>query len=77
MDISLPFCGGRVLSIENGEEHWVTFKYERLPNLCYWCGCLDHSDKVCDRWLESEGTLKENDWAYGAWIRAAFALASR
>ena len=55
----------------------MTFKYEHLPNICYWCGCLDHSDKDCDRWLESEGTLKENDLVYGAWIRAAFAPASR
>ena len=55
----------------------MTFKYERLPKICYWCGCLDHSDKDYDRWLESEGTLKENDQAYGVWIRAAFASASR
>ena len=39
VDISLPLCKGRVLSIEDGEEHWVTFKYEHLPNICYWCGC--------------------------------------
>ena len=77
VDISLPLCRGRVLSIEDGDDHWVTFKYERLPNICYWCGCLDHSEKDCDRWLESEGTLKDNDRVYGAWIRAAFAPASR
>ena len=43
MDISLPLCRGQVLSIMDDEEHWVTFKYERLPNICYWCGCLDHA----------------------------------
>ncbi|KAK9996986.1 hypothetical protein SO802_021672 [Lithocarpus litseifolius] len=77
VDISLPLCRGRVLSIEDSEEHWVTFKYERLPNICYWCGCLDHSDKDCDRWIESEGTLKESDRVYGVWIRATYILASR
>ena len=55
----------------------MTFKYEHLLNICYWCGCLDHSDKDCDRWLQSEETLKENDRAYGAWIRASFTSASR
>ncbi|XP_075654803.1 uncharacterized protein At4g02000-like [Castanea sativa] len=51
VDISLPLCRGQVLSIEDDEEHWVTLKYERLPNICYWCGCLDLSDKDCDRWI--------------------------
>ena len=35
VDISIPLCRGRVLSIEDGEEGWVSFKYERLPNICY------------------------------------------
>ena len=77
VDISIPLCRGRVLSIEDEAEHWVTFKYERLPNICYWCGCLDHSDKDCDRWIESEGTLKESDREYGAWIRAAVTPTNR
>lgn len=38
LDISLPLCRGHLLSLENGEKLWVSFKYERLPNLCYWCG---------------------------------------
>lgn len=36
VDISLPLYRGHVLSIEDEEEHWVTFKYECLPNICYW-----------------------------------------
>ena len=43
MDISLPLYRGQVLSIEDDEEHWVTFKYEHLPNIYYWCGFLDHA----------------------------------
>lgn len=77
VDFSLPLCRGRVLSIEDEEEHWVTFKYERLPNICYWSGCLDHLDKDCDRWIESEGTLEESDREYGAWIRADLTPMSR
>ena len=47
------------------------FKYERLPNICYWCGCLNHGDRDCDLWVESEGNLTKESQAYGAWIRAA------
>ena len=35
VDISKPLCRGRVISLENGKEIWVSFKYERLSNLCY------------------------------------------
>lgn len=48
VDISKPLCHGRVISLENGKELWVSFKYERLPNLYYWCGCLTHADRDCD-----------------------------
>ena len=40
VDITQPLCRGRVISLDNDKELWVSFKYERLPNLCYWCGCL-------------------------------------
>ena len=45
IDLSLPLCRGRLISLENGKQTWVSFKYERLPNLCYWCGQLTHNDK--------------------------------
>lgn len=35
VDISQPLCHGRVILLENCRELWVSFKYERLPNLCY------------------------------------------
>ena len=35
IDISLPLCRGRVITLENGEKAWVRFQYERLPNFCY------------------------------------------
>ena len=35
-------CRGRIIKLKEGEKVWVNFRYECLPNLCYWCGCLDH-----------------------------------
>ncbi|XP_030948924.1 uncharacterized protein At4g02000-like [Quercus lobata] len=57
LDISLPLCRDQLVSFENGKKFWVKFKYERLPNICYWCGHLDHGDKDCKLWIESKGTL--------------------
>ncbi|XP_075665888.1 uncharacterized protein At4g02000-like [Castanea sativa] len=57
LDISLPLCRGRLVSLKNGEKIWLSFKYERLPNLCYWCGRLNHSDKDCPLWIQSKGSV--------------------
>ena len=72
IDISLPLCRGRVLSLEDGGEVWVNFKYKRLPNICYWYGCLTHSDRDCEVWINSDGTLKAGDQEYGPWLWAPF-----
>ena len=34
-DITKPLSRGRKVEFSNGEVSWVSFKYERLPNLCY------------------------------------------
>lgn len=64
LDISLPLCRGRLVSFENGKKTWVGFKYERLPNICYWCGRLDHSDKDCSLWINSKGALSVDERQY-------------
>lgn len=61
LDLTLPFCHGRLISLKNGKQIWISFKYEQLPNLCYWCGRLTHDDKDCKFWIDSEGTLKLED----------------
>ena len=48
VDITLPLCRGRVISLTNGSSSWVNFKYEHLPSLYYWCRCLEHDDRDCE-----------------------------
>lgn len=57
LDISKPLSRGCKITLDDGLVSWVSFKYERLPNICYWCGCLTHRDKDCDLWIDSKGTL--------------------
>lgn len=57
LDIYLPLRQGWVVSLKKGAKTWVSFKYERLPNICYWCGRLDHGDKDCPLWIQSKGSL--------------------
>ena len=77
LDASLPLCSGRVVSLGDDHQLWVSFKYKCLPNICYWCGCLDHNDKDCDIWIESEGTLSTDLQQFGPNIRASAIMASR
>ena len=52
VDITKKLIRGKKINIERGENRWVIFKYESLPNFCYRCGMLDHAIKEC-----SEGSL--------------------
>ncbi|XP_065633017.1 uncharacterized protein At4g02000-like [Quercus suber] len=47
VDVTQPLCRGRVVDLEEGDRVWVSFKYERLPILCYWCGRLAHAERDC------------------------------
>ena len=69
-DSSKLLCRGHKLCMEDGKAWWVRFRYERLPNLCYWCGLLTHCDKDCDLWVRSQGSLTEKDQQFGGWMRA-------
>ena len=71
IDICLPLCRGRVITLENGEKAWVRFQYERLPNFCYWCGRLDHGDKQCNLWIRSKGSLSTDKQQFGSFLKVA------
>lgn len=57
VDITLPLCRGRVITLPNGNKSWVQFKYEHLLSICYWCGHLDPDNKDCNLWIQSNGML--------------------
>ncbi|XP_023918539.1 uncharacterized protein LOC112030085 [Quercus suber] len=70
VDVTMPLCRSRLISLSNNKQVWVSFRYERLPNLCYWCGSLLHDDRDCERRIESEGSLKADQREFGPELRA-------
>ena len=34
LDITRPLSRGRMVSLRQGKEQWVSIKYKRLPNIC-------------------------------------------
>lgn len=65
MDSKKPLLAELFLKRPNRKPTWFSFKYERLPNICYNCGILDHETRACkfqsggkqrlyDNWLRTE-----------------------
>lgn len=77
IDLSLPLCRGCLISLNNGKQTWVSFKYEQLSNLCYWCGHLTHDDKDCETWINNEGNLHLEERQFGLLLRALTFVPSR
>lgn len=70
IDITLPLCRGRLITLPNGGKRWIKFKYERLPSLCYQCRCLNHDDRDYNLWVQSNGTLTVDQQQFGPSLRA-------
>ena len=77
MDVTGPLCRGRLVSIGKEKQVWISFKYERLSNICYCCGYFDHDDKDHEIWLNSEGSLNQEQKQFGPNLRAALFSYSR
>ncbi|KAL0391054.1 UNVERIFIED_CONTAM: hypothetical protein Scaly_0462500 [Sesamum calycinum] len=71
IDITKPLK--RVLKIRTvlGDDHLVTFTYERLLNLCYLCGCLGHLSQQFEFQLQEGFQDPGENPPYGNWLRAA------
>ena len=77
VDVTMPLCRGHLVSLSDNKQVWVSFRYERLPNLCYWCGSLLHDDRDYERWIESEGSLKADQREFRPELRAQPFVASK
>lgn len=48
LDIRKPLmCGVTVKTKEEGPDRWCPVVYEHLPDFCYVCGVIGHTDRVC------------------------------
>ena len=70
IDVSVPLCQGRRIMFDDESEGWVEFQYERLPNMCYWCGMLTHDNIDCEVWLKSKRSLSLDKQQFSPWLRA-------
>ena len=68
IDISKPLYRGRWITLDAEEEIWVSFKYEKLPNFCYWCGMISYDGKDCESWLARKDSANKEPYEYGPYL---------
>ncbi|KAG5524447.1 hypothetical protein RHGRI_031191 [Rhododendron griersonianum] len=71
LDITKPIPRGKYVRTADWNPIWVSFRYEKFPHLCHYCGLVGHDDKACMlKYNESKaGIMKVNQ--YGVWLRAS------
>ncbi|XP_042958149.1 uncharacterized protein LOC122293721 [Carya illinoinensis] len=63
MDLTKPLARGRTILVK-GIKYWIPLRYEKLPHLCFVCGCIVHKNGKCGKKTGVEGVQ------FGAWLRA-------
>lgn len=61
IDVHKPLKSKMRMKKAGGEWLWISFKYERLPSFCFYCGVIGHSEKFCETLFdekEDSGTRK-------------------
>ena len=70
LPIGKPLWRGSFIAESDGIRTWVSFKYERLPLFCHYCGMLGHDVKHCASHfaiIQNEGEI---EYQYGDSLRA-------
>lgn len=71
LDVRDPLMRGTMIRNKQGKSQWVYFKYERLSNFCYYCGCPDHMIRDCDTKENGDDDKLDDNMQYGQWLRAS------
>ena len=77
INVNKPLSRGRKLWENGVGVGWASFRYERLPNFCYWCGSLLHEDRECELWLSKRNKSSLEKGQFGPWMRAEMNPAGR
>ncbi|KAK3040477.1 hypothetical protein RJ639_028762 [Escallonia herrerae] len=74
IDIENPLPKGFSMEREGREDAWIQFRYERLLDFCFRCGCLGHVRKWCNKDIDptAEWKLAGATRPYFPWIQASY-----
>jgi hypothetical protein len=66
INVHQPITAGILIGNANDRTHWVDFRYEKLPQVCFKCGILGHADNLC----YNPPMEVEDSTPLGPWIRS-------
>ncbi|KAL0446259.1 UNVERIFIED_CONTAM: hypothetical protein Slati_1753800 [Sesamum latifolium] len=70
LDVTKPLKRALKLRTIFGDEHLISFTYDRLPNFCYLCGCLGHLSRQCDLQFQEGYCDPSENTPFWPWLRA-------
>ncbi|XVF77314.1 hypothetical protein PTKIN_Ptkin14bG0033000 [Pterospermum kingtungense] len=76
MNITKPLVHGKMMNMGNVGRRLAKFKYERMLDFCYFCGCLDHQKNDCDSVISTVKDSVKMERLYGTWLRVESAFFS-
>lgn len=65
--VDKPLQWGLFVNDGEGRRSWVYFRYEKLPEFCYWCGHIGHFENDCSGRDGEEEVVK---WPYDPLLKA-------
>ena len=68
--VALPIQRGGFIVGSEGGYTWVTYRYERLPMFCHYCGLLGHDVCHCTGFFAASKNGGEVDCQYGEWLKS-------
>jgi hypothetical protein len=66
INVHQPVLTGILIGNANDGTHWIDFRYENLPLVCFNCGIVGHAENLC----QNQPLDMENSAPLGAWIRS-------
>jgi hypothetical protein len=66
INVYQPIQTGILIGNQKDGTHWIDYRYENLPQVCFKCGILGHEEKLC----MNEALTLEGQAPLGPWIRS-------
>lgn len=68
LDVKKPLKQRKKITMRNGEEVFISCKYEWLGDFCFTCGIMSRTERYCSKFLNKGTEEVQNEW--GSWLRA-------
>lgn len=68
INLTKPLRRGFQIEIDSGSKIWCPIMYEWLPDFCYICGLIGHTNRDCDMFVDPQNTRLR--YQYGDWLGA-------